>query len=330
MKYATIYNMSKLKKKSKKKTNNYLKIILPLSLIIPVSFFLLMLLLSQSSGNSHVSSTNKNTESTVTKETETENDTQTQTPSEALSYNDKIALDFVEQPLPRTREEAVAKIKELARWYPAYHFVAENEAQYPIELLLSGAGNPEMADYLYGYLSSDGTITGGFTEDEKPEDHPLFLQFDPRWGYLPFGTRGTVGSSGCGPTCLSMAVFYLTGDRNCTPGAVAQFTLDYRYYIEGVGTSWSLLTDYPRQFGLSSYRINMDEASMKRELDNGHYLICSARPGNFTSTGHFILIYGYDENGFKINDPKSVYRSRLPWTYEQIKNDFKAIWSVGK
>lgn len=69
---------------------------------------------------------------------------------------------------------------------------------------------------------------------------------------------------------------------------------------------------------------------MKSALDNGRYLICSARPGNFTSTGHFILIYGYDENGFKINDPKSVYRSRLSWDYEQIKGDFKAIWSIGK
>lgn len=127
-----------------------------------------------------------------------------------------------------------------------------------------------------------------------------------------------------------MAVFYLTGNRDCTPGVVAQFSLDNEYYVDGIGTKWSLLTDYPKQFGLTAYQLPWTEANMKAELDKGRLLICSARPGNFTSSGHFILIYGYDENGFKINDPKCVYRSRLSWTYAQIKNDFKAMWSIGE
>lgn len=247
----------------------------------------------------------------------------------ALSYVEKIELEYVEQPLKRTAEEAVAKMYALSYWYPALYFVAENADLYPEELLLSGAGNPEMADFLYGYLTSDGSVTGGFTDEEQPEDHPLFLQFDPRWGYMSYGTRGTVGSSGCGPTCLSMAIFYLTGDRTCTPDVISQYSLDNEYYVEGVGTAWSLLTDYPAEFGLTSYQVQLREAKLKAELDKGRYLICSVRPGDFTSAGHFILIYGYDENGFKINDPKCVYRSRLSWTYEQIRDDIKATWSVG-
>ena len=275
-------------------------------LIIPILFFLILFFLSHEAETPQEPVTEISSEGLLT---------ETEESITSLSYVDEIALEYIDKPEKRTREEAVAKIRELARWYPAFYFVAENEAQYPIELLLSGAANPEMADYLYGYLFSDGTITGGFTDDEQPEDYPLFLQYDPRWGYLPYGSRGTVGSSGCGPACLSMAIFYLTGDRTCTPGVIAQYSLDNRYYIDGVGTSWNLLTEYPKQFGLSSYRVSMNEASMKAELDNGRYLICSARPGNFTSSGHFILIYGYDENGFKINDPKSVYRSRLSWTF---------------
>lgn len=272
------------------------------------------------------------TESQTTSESTTEPDSETIAPPilTPLSYVEQIELEFVEQPKKRTREEAIAKIKELSRWYPALYFVYKNADQYPIELLLSGAGNPEMADFLYGYLSSDGSITGGFTNEEQPEDHPLFLQFDPRWGYMSYGTRGTVGSSGCGPACLSMAVFYLTGDRTCTPGAIAQYSLDNKYYVEGIGTSWSLLTDYPAEFGLSSYQVQLREANLKAELDKGRYLICSVREGDFTSAGHFIMIYGYDENGFKINDPKCVYRSRLSWTYKQIRNDIKATWSIGR
>ena len=67
------------------------------------------------------------------------------TPATAVSYNREIELDFVEKPEKRNREQALEKMKELSRWYPALYFVYENEERYPIELILSGAGNPEMA-----------------------------------------------------------------------------------------------------------------------------------------------------------------------------------------
>ena len=247
----------------------------------------------------------------------------------APSYNEQICLDYVEQPKKRTREEAIEKIKELSRWYPALYFVYKNASQYPTELLLSGAANPEMADFLYGYLTADTSVTGGFTAEETPESYPLFLQFDPRWGYMIYGTDGNMGSSGCGPTCLSMAVYYLTKDSSHTPDSVARYSLEHGHYVSGVGTAWSLLSSYPRAFGLKSYQISWSEANLKAQLDKGNILICSVRPGNFTFSGHFIVIYGYDETGFKINDPKCVYRSGFTWTYEQIKNDIKATWTIG-
>lgn len=249
---------------------------------------------------------------------------------EPLTYLEQCELDYVEQPVKREREEAVAKIKELSRYFPALYHVYTNEEQYPIEILLSTAGNPEMTDFAYGYLYSDGSVTGGFTEDEQPEDYPLFLQWDIRWGYMPYGERGVVGSSGCGPACLSMAVFYLTGNRECTPDAVAQYSLDEGHYVDGVGTAWALLDNYPTEYGLTVTHPSINEENMKAHLDKGNILICSVRPGDFTSEGHFIVIYGYDENGFKVNDPKCIYRSRLSWTYEQIQDDIKRIWSVGQ
>ena len=246
------------------------------------------------------------------------------------TYLEQCELDYVEQPVKREPEEAVEKIKELSRFYPALYHVYTNAEKYPVEILLSTAGNPEMTDVAYGYLHSDGSVTGGFTEDEQPEDYPLFLQWDIRWGYMPYGERGVVGSSGCGPACLSMAVFYLTGNRECTPDTIAQYSLDKGHYIHGVGTAWALLDNYPTEYGLKVTHPYISEETIKADLDKGNILICSVRPGDFTSEGHFIVIYGYDENGFKVNDPKCVYRSRLTWTYEQIKDDIKRIWSVGK
>ena len=268
-----------------------------------------------------------NAEIEETTEAETETEIIIEEPK---TYLEQCELDYVELPVKREREEAVAKIKELSRYFPALYHVYTNEEQYPIEILLSTAGNPEMTDFAYGYLHTDGSVTGGFTEDEQPEDYPLFLQWDIRWGYMPYGERGVVGSSGCGPACLSMAVFYLTGNRECTPDAIAQYSLDRGHYIHGVGTAWALLDNYPTEYGLKVTHPYISEETMKADLDEGNILICSVRPGDFTSEGHFIVIYGYDNKGFKVNDPKCVYRSRLNWPYEQIKDDIKRIWSVGK
>lgn len=310
----------------KKKKLRTLLIILFISMVLLIGCVVLFSL-----NNSVFTSGKQDTELSVSTEIETETQANTEPIiTEPLSYVEKCELDYVDQPVKRTREEAVERMKELSQWFPALYYVYMNEEQYPLELLLSGAGNPEMTDYLYGYLTSDGSTDGHFTDEEQPEDFPLLLQWDIRWGYMPYGTNGTVGSSGCGPTCLSMAVFYLTGNRECTPDVITQYSLDEGHYIEGVGTAWALLDNYPTEFGLTVTHPALSDENLKAHLDQGNILICSVRPGNFTSEGHFIVIYGYDENGYKINDPKCIYRSRLSWSYEQIQDDIKRIWSVGK
>lgn len=313
----------------KKKKITILLILLLLSAILLMGC-LIFSLVTDADFTSIFIKENEETEFVTETESVTENETESvPVATEPLSYVEKCELPFVEPPMKRTREEAVMKILELSNMYPDLYEVYQNQEKYPLELLLSGAGNPEMTDFLCGYLTSDGSTDGHFTDEEQPEDYPLLLQFDPRWGYMPYGSNGTVGSSGCGPTCLSMAVFYLTGNRECTPDVIAQYSLDEGYYIDTVGTAWELLDNYPTTYGLTVTHPDLSDEQLKAHLDQGNILICSVRPGDFTSEGHFIVIYGYDENGYKINDPKCVYRSRLSWTYEQIQDDIKRIWSVG-
>lgn len=284
-------------------------------------------------GSEALSSTETLPDTETLSDTEVASDTELPLDTENTSrqsYLEKCALDYVDAPIMRTREEAVLKIKELSRWFPALYQVYLNEDKYFLEILLSVANNPEMTDYAYGYLTTDGSVTGGITEDETPESYPLFLQWDIRWGYMPYGSQGTLGSSGCGPACLAMAVYALTGNTECTPDAVARYSLEKNYYIEGVGTAWALLDNYPKKYGLKVEHPSTSEKNLKKYLDRGNILICSVRPGDFTAEGHFIVIYGYDETGFKINDPKCVYRSRLTWTYDQIQDDIKRIWAIGK
>ena len=209
-------------------------------------------------------------------------------------YTTKVRLYYVEKPQKRTRAKAIEKIEELSLQFPELSFVLEKEALYPDGVLTAVANNPEMTDFACGYPDSDGSVTGGFTQEEMEQEYPLFLQFDPRWGYYPYG-KTVMGDAGCGPTCLSMAIFYLTRDASVTPDVIAQYSMDNKYYVSNVGTAWSLLDEYPAQHGLSSTVIPVIEDTMKQKLEEGNILICSMRPGNFTAGGHFVVLYGTNE-----------------------------------
>lgn len=155
---------------------------------------------------------------------------------------------------------------------------------------------------------------------------PLFLQWDLRWGYESYGDN-IIALAGCGPTCLSMAYVYLTGDLEGNPREVARFAQDSGFYTKE-GTSWDMWTLGAEDLGITGVVISLDERQIKAALDSGSVVVCSMRPGDFTQTGHYILIKGYDANGFYINDPNSVTNSEKQWLYEDIKGQIKNLWSL--
>ncbi len=123
-----------------------------------------------------------------------------------------------------------------------------------------------------------------------------------------------------------MVIFSLTRNENATPDALADFSMKMGYYEYGAGTSWSLLTAAAEQYGVMVEGLVLDEGIMKDHLDNGHMIICSMGPGDFTTTGHFIVMYGYDQEGFLVNDPYSRIRSSKSWDYETISGQIRAMW----
>ena len=161
----------------------------------------------------------------------------------------------------------------------------------------------------------------------KQGEIPLFLQWDERWGYTLYGD-GWIGDSGCGPTALSMVVCGLTGTTNWNPKEVASFAMENGWYIDGVGTSWSLMTDGAEQLGVHGMNIEITEDVILDQLTQGHPCICSMRPGDFTKGGHFIVLTGIDENGqVIINDPNSPYNSEIHWDMDRILPQIKQSWS---
>lgn len=232
----------------------------------------------------------------------------------------------VEAPVIRTEREVLNRLEELAKKNRGFQEILKNTEAYPDVYLTALANNPEMLEYVKGYPENRGTASGGLSEKETSEIYPLFLQWDGRWGYASYG-GSSIGISGCGPTCLAMVSYALTRDDSVTPLKTAQYSESQGYYVEGTGTSWELMSAGAKSFGITGNELPLSKERMEQELDAGHPIICAMGAGDFTTAGHFIMIYGYDSKGFLINDPNCQARSEKKWSYEELEGQIKNLWS---
>lgn len=204
--------------------------------------------------------------------------------------------------------------------------VIDNCRDYPTDILKMLAKNPDMLDFVLGYPENKGQVLADNIGEVEKGQVPLLLQYDPRWGYGAYGSS-TVVVSGCGPTCLAMVIAGLTGDNTVTPYDVAQYANAHGYYVPGAGTAWKLMSKGSDYFGVVGEELPLTEAIMKRELEDGHPIICSVRPGDFTITGHFIVITGVEDGQFTVNDPNSAKRSDMLWDYDTLSPQISNLWA---
>ena len=151
------------------------------------------------------------------------------------------------------------------------------------------------------------------------------MQWDERWGYSKYGDN-VMGLTGCGPTCLSMVCSYLLEDTKYDPLYMAKFAEENGYYVSGSGSAWTLISKGGKKLGLDVIEIPLDENRIRRNLEVGNPIICIMGPGDFTTTGHFIVMTEYVDGKIRINDPNSRERSEMLWDYEDIKGQIKNLW----
>lgn len=201
-----------------------------------------------------------------------------------------------------------------------------NPAEYPAELRALVQKNPETLDYVYQYpMLKDVEQEIDLTEEAEALKVPLLMQWDTRWGYASYGS-GMIGYTGCGPTCLSMVAIYLTGNAKYTPALIASYAEEKGYYTIGSGTAWSLMSDGCTAFGVRAHDLGVNETDMITRLREGSPIICSVGPGDFTDNGHYLVITGYNENGFTVNDPNSRVRSSMTWSYARLSAQINTLW----
>lgn len=201
---------------------------------------------------------------------------------------------------------------------------------YPEELRELLEQNTETLDYVKNYENREKYRNQeiDLSGDCRAETPPLLMQWDMRWGYDLYGDA-MIGLSGCGPTCMTMAYLYYTKDTEMNPRRMAEFAQENGYHTEE-GTSWSFWTEGAEELGLSGETISLNENTMKNVLDDGGLIVCSMSPGDFTTKGHYILVRGYDENGFYVNDPNRKSNSKKQWEYDTLSGQIKNLWAIYK
>lgn len=202
------------------------------------------------------------------------------------------------------------------------------EEQYPQELQKLLEENEESYDFVENYANRKDYMGKpiDLSGDYQAGSVPLLMQWDKRWGYDLYG-ESMIGLAGCGPACMTMAYLYHTGDLTVNPREVAEFAQEKGYHTTE-GTSWDFWTSGAKELGLYGEVVSLSETVMKSVLDSGGLLVCSMSAGDFTTGGHYILLRGYDENGFFVNDPNRRSNSERQWDFDTLASQMKNLWGI--
>ena len=181
----------------------------------------------------------------------------------------------------------------------------------------------------YSSLSSSGTAVTA----NKANNFPYYNQGSNPWGPLPYTAIGdssqTIKSSGCGPT--SMAMILRSYGANYDPSTAATHSLNNGFRTAHDGTSWGFFKSIGNQEGLDVTQFKDSNIALSY-LDKKIPVIATMGPGDFTKSGHFVVLAGKKNDQLMINDPASTDRTGKLWPYEKLSQatQFWAITKDGK
>ena len=167
-----------------------------------------------------------------------------------------------------------------------------------------------------------------------------YKQNDKRWGDIPYavdGERSTIKSAGCGPTALANVLAAIVSPY-IDPLTLASWARMKNYKVKNSGTSYSFFVSCAAAYGVKVRRINTSNiygkvnspyhAQILAELQAGNWVIACMGKGNWTSSGHYVTVYGFQNGNVYINDPSSAKAGRACNTWELFKSQVKYYWVV--
>lgn len=179
----------------------------------------------------------------------------------------------------------------LVSWIPQVH--AQETPQYY---------NPE--DDKLTHLELLEKLCTGFpyVGYEKYPEAPQYFQQD--YAHVPYGGySGNIATHGCGITTLAMLATYMT-DTELTPEDLAD---DFWRYSSDEGTAFAMFDDSPGMLGYYLEKRSRSLQEAEAALREGKMVVSLQFADHFTSTAHFILLYGITEDGKILIRDGNVY-----------------------
>ena len=167
-----------------------------------------------------------------------------------------------------------------------------------------------------------------------------YLQTDPKWknhNYSAKGEKKTIGSAGCGVTATAMVIATLK-DKNVTPITTAEWSMAHGYKALNQGTYYTYFVPQFKQYGITCRQLNSSNLYGKSSssahtealnaLKKGNWIIAVMGKGHWTSAGHFILLYKYENGYVYINDPASTKADRIKNTWDLFSKQVRYMWII--
>ena len=171
----------------------------------------------------------------------------------------------------------------------------------------------------------------GETQPEPDFKQPVdYKQYDSKWAKVMYSNHGdksqTIKSSGCGPTAMADIVATLV-DSKVTPVTLAELSLKWGCRTYSQGTAWSFFPKIADYYGFTKYVKSSTLATLKSCLDTGGYVVASMGKGYWTTGGHFICVWKYDDKYIYANDPASGSRKKQNSTdFMKQRKAFFCFW----
>lgn len=156
-----------------------------------------------------------------------------------------------------------------------------------------------------------------------------YEQRDKRWANIMYSAKGdksqTIGTSGCGPTSLCIALSML--GRIVEPPELCEYAVKHGHRTASSGTAHAFFNPAAQQYGCRALSLKGTDAAIEA-LGEGWPVIASMGKGDYTNGGHYICIRDYDPYSemFYTVDPYSTSRNSCAKIV--ISGQSKALWQV--
>lgn len=210
-------------------------------------------------------------------------------------------------------------------------FAIENRELYS-DLWFNLLYNDEDFELAYNFPFMQNSYANmSFTEEElHSKSAPALYMDDIRWVYEDLSIK----SQGCVAVSITMANLAVKHNSEVDPVKVIDYATEMDYYGFG-GIDTDAICDILDHFGMSVEEHFFDkdkgekitEAELKAVLDSENSVVMASFQGD-TFGNHALILRGYDDNGFYLNDPADPDNTAKVWDFSAFENELDCYWII--